>query len=121
MPLIHIHVQLSGLTSVCFRLSALTTLALIKDMITRPNKDLPGGIPAIIIPDNGVELKIPCMNNSKLLLHHRKLEHQTTNLISSVFFWHIDKEYSAKASWYNLFPILRHEENMTHQAKQTLL
>ncbi|MFK7163914.1 Mu transposase C-terminal domain-containing protein [Acinetobacter baumannii] len=40
--------------------SALTTLALIKDMITRPNLDLPGGIPSIIIPDNGVEFK----NNS---------------------------------------------------------
>src|SRR5690606_23312457 len=34
--------------------SATTTLAVIKDMITRPNQDLPGGIPSIIIPDNGV-------------------------------------------------------------------
>ena len=40
--------------------SATTTLAVIKDMITRPNQDLPGGIPSIIIPDNGVEFK----NNS---------------------------------------------------------
>ncbi len=37
--------------------SALTTLAVIKDMITRPNRNLPGGIPSIIIPDNGVEFK----------------------------------------------------------------
>lgn len=40
--------------------SATTTLAVIKDMITRPNQHLPGGIPSIIIPDNGVEFK----NNS---------------------------------------------------------
>jgi len=40
--------------------SATTTLAVIKDMITRPNQNLPGGIPSIIIPDNGVEFK----NNS---------------------------------------------------------
>ncbi len=37
--------------------SALTTLAVIKDMITRPNRGLPGGVPAQIIPDNGVEFK----------------------------------------------------------------
>lgn len=37
--------------------SALTTLAVIKDMITRPSRNLPGGIPSIIIPDNGVEFK----------------------------------------------------------------
>ncbi|BAP35773.1 hypothetical protein AS4_08330 [Acinetobacter guillouiae] len=40
--------------------SAGTTLAVIKDMVTRPNQELPGGIPSIIIPDNGVEFK----NNS---------------------------------------------------------
>jgi putative transposase len=40
--------------------SALTTLAVIKDMVTRQNRELPGGIPSIIIPDNGVEFK----NNS---------------------------------------------------------
>lgn len=40
--------------------SAMTTLAVIKDMITRPNNGLPGGIPSVIIPDNGVEFK----NNS---------------------------------------------------------
>lgn len=40
--------------------SALTTLAVIKDMITRPSRNLSGGIPSIIIPDNGVEFK----NNS---------------------------------------------------------
>ncbi len=37
--------------------SAMTTLAVIKDMITRPSRGLPGGIPSIIIPDNGVEFK----------------------------------------------------------------
>ncbi len=37
--------------------SALTTLAVIKDMITRPNRGLPGGIASIIIPDNGIEFK----------------------------------------------------------------
>ncbi|MDY6487769.1 DDE-type integrase/transposase/recombinase [Acinetobacter faecalis] len=37
--------------------SAATTLEVIKDMITRPNQKLPGGIPSIIIPDNGVEFK----------------------------------------------------------------
>lgn len=37
--------------------SAMTTLAVIRDMITRPNRGLPGGIPSIIIPDNGVEFK----------------------------------------------------------------
>lgn len=40
--------------------SAATTLETIKDMVTRPNHKLPGGIPSIIIPDNGVEFK----NNS---------------------------------------------------------
>lgn len=40
--------------------SAATTLETIRDMITRPNRKLPGGIPSIIIPDNGVEFK----NNS---------------------------------------------------------
>ncbi|NDY14482.1 transposase [Acinetobacter baumannii] len=40
--------------------SAMTTLAVIKDMITRPNNGLPGGIASIIIPDNGIEFK----NNS---------------------------------------------------------
>lgn len=37
--------------------SAMTTLAVIKDMITRPNHGLPGGIPTLVIPDNGVEFK----------------------------------------------------------------
>ncbi|WP_343597730.1 Mu transposase C-terminal domain-containing protein [Acinetobacter sp.] len=37
--------------------SALTTLAVIKDMITRHSYELPGGVPSIIIPDNGVEFK----------------------------------------------------------------
>lgn len=37
--------------------SAMTTLAVIKDMITRPNHGLSGGIASIIIPDNGVEFK----------------------------------------------------------------
>jgi len=37
--------------------SAATTLEVIKDMITRPNQKLPGGIPSIVIPDNGVEFK----------------------------------------------------------------
>lgn len=40
--------------------SAATTLETIKDMVTRPNQKLPGGIPSIIIPDNGIEFK----NNS---------------------------------------------------------
>lgn len=40
--------------------SAATTLETIKDMVTRPNHTLPGGIPSIIIPDNGIEFK----NNS---------------------------------------------------------
>ena len=40
--------------------SAATTLETIKDMVTRPNHKLPGGIPSIIIPDNGIEFK----NNS---------------------------------------------------------
>ncbi|KMU98869.1 DDE-type integrase/transposase/recombinase [Acinetobacter schindleri] len=40
--------------------SAATTLAVIKEMVTRPTLGLPGGIPSIIIPDNGVEFK----NNS---------------------------------------------------------
>jgi len=37
--------------------SAMTTLAVIRDMVTRPNHELPGGIASIIIPDNGVEFK----------------------------------------------------------------
>ncbi|MEN3968409.1 Mu transposase C-terminal domain-containing protein [Acinetobacter sp. BWR-L5] len=42
--------------------SAATTLEVIKDMITRPNQKLPGGIPSIIIPDNGVEFKNNSLN-----------------------------------------------------------
>jgi hypothetical protein len=44
------------LISICTP-SAATTLEVIKDMITRPNQKLPGGIPSIVIPDNGVEFK----------------------------------------------------------------
>ena len=33
------------------------TINLLKDMFTRPKKNLPGGIPSYIIPDNGVEFK----------------------------------------------------------------
>lgn len=40
--------------------SALTTMCVIRDMITRPQRGLPGGVPSQIIPDNGVEFK----NNS---------------------------------------------------------
>lgn len=40
--------------------SALTTLCVIKNMITRPNNNLPGGVPGLIVPDNGIEFK----NNS---------------------------------------------------------
>ncbi len=37
--------------------SAATTLGVVKDMLTRPNSGLPGGIPVYLIPDNGVEFK----------------------------------------------------------------
>lgn len=37
--------------------SAVTTLAALKDMLTRPSRGLPGGIPSQIVPDNGVEFK----------------------------------------------------------------
>lgn len=37
--------------------SATTSLAALIDMITRPNRGLPGGIPSKITPDNGVEFK----------------------------------------------------------------
>lgn len=37
--------------------SALTTLGALKDMLTRPNRGLPGGICVILIPDNGVDFK----------------------------------------------------------------
>lgn len=37
--------------------SAATTLGVVKDMLTRPNTGLPGGIPVYLIPDNGVEFK----------------------------------------------------------------
>ncbi|APU47943.1 MULTISPECIES: Mu transposase C-terminal domain-containing protein [Acinetobacter] len=40
--------------------SALTTMCVIRDMITRPQRGLSGGVPSQIIPDNGVEFK----NNS---------------------------------------------------------
>lgn len=35
--------------------SAFTALAALKDMLSRPNRGLPGGIPARIVPDNGIE------------------------------------------------------------------
>lgn len=34
-----------------------STINLLKDMFTRPAMDLPGGIPASIVPDNGAEFK----------------------------------------------------------------
>ena len=37
--------------------NASSTLATIKDMLDRPHQGLPGGIPSLIIPDNGVEFK----------------------------------------------------------------
>lgn len=37
--------------------SAATTLGVVKDMLTRPNSGLPGGIPVYLIPDNGTEFK----------------------------------------------------------------
>lgn len=37
--------------------STTTTLAVVKDMLTRPIENLPGGVPVYIIPDNGVEFK----------------------------------------------------------------
>lgn len=37
--------------------SATTTLALLKKMLLRPSQNLPGGIPSLIVPDNGVEFK----------------------------------------------------------------
>ncbi|MEE9885521.1 DDE-type integrase/transposase/recombinase [Acinetobacter nosocomialis] len=40
--------------------SALTTMCVIKDMVCRPKRGLPGGVPSQIIPDNGIEFK----NNS---------------------------------------------------------
>lgn len=41
-----------------------TSLQALKDMITRPTKNLMGGIPAVIVPDNGTEY----INNSFLRL-----------------------------------------------------
>ncbi|CAG9180650.1 transposase [Cupriavidus pinatubonensis] len=38
-----------------YKASATTTLAVVKDMFTRPTRGLPGGIPVHLIPDNGVE------------------------------------------------------------------
>lgn len=38
-----------------YKASATTTLAVVKDMFTRPARGLPGGIPVHLIPDNGVE------------------------------------------------------------------
>lgn len=37
--------------------SATTTLAAVKDMLTRLGRGLPGGVPVRIIPDNGVDFK----------------------------------------------------------------
>lgn len=37
--------------------SATTTLAAVKDMLTRLTRGLPGGVPVRIIPDNGVDFK----------------------------------------------------------------
>ncbi|WP_199406828.1 Mu transposase C-terminal domain-containing protein [Chromobacterium sp. ATCC 53434] len=37
--------------------SAATALAAVKNMLTRPERGLPGGVPVRIVPDNGVEFK----------------------------------------------------------------
>lgn len=37
--------------------SATTTLGALKDMLTRPNRGLPGGVCVVLIPDNGVDFK----------------------------------------------------------------
>lgn len=63
-------------------------MCVIRDMITRPQRGLPGGVPSQIIPDNGVEFK----NNSfarlcetlKLPLRHRRSARQIINRILKV-------------------------------------
>lgn len=37
--------------------STTTTLAVLKDMLTRPNRGLPGGVCVYLFPDNGIEFK----------------------------------------------------------------
>jgi putative transposase len=42
--------------------SAATALAALQDMLTRPNRGLPGGVAVVIVPDNGVEFKNSAFN-----------------------------------------------------------
>ena len=51
--------------------STVTTLGVVKDMLTRPLFNLPGGIPVYLIPDNGVEFRNSGVERlmSKLLVH----------------------------------------------------
>jgi transposase InsO family protein len=104
--------------------SALTTLALIKDMITRPNKDLPGGIPSIIIPDNGVEFK----NNSLArVCEQLKITITPSQIGTPNNKPHIERFFGTLTEGIlqnflvQLSLILRHEGNMTHLAKPALL
>lgn len=46
------------------------TINLLKDMFTRPQRNLPGGIPDYIIPDNGVEFK---NNTLSYICENRKI------------------------------------------------
>jgi len=40
-----------------FPVNTSSTLAVFRDMLERPHTGLPGGVPSLIIPDNGVEFK----------------------------------------------------------------
>ncbi|EMU25422.1 Mu transposase C-terminal domain-containing protein, partial [Acinetobacter baumannii] len=50
--------------------SATTTLALLKNMLLRPSQNLPGGIPSLIVPDNGVEFKNTALSH---ICNHLKI------------------------------------------------
>lgn len=50
--------------------SATTTLALLKNMLLRPSQNLPGGIPSLIVPDNGVEFKNSALSH---ICNHLKI------------------------------------------------
>lgn len=55
---IDIHTRcIIGLYISMLPVNASSTLGVLKDMLNRPHNGFPGGIPSLIIPDNGVEFK----------------------------------------------------------------
>lgn len=105
--------------------SALTTLCVIRNMITRHHQGLPGGIPSQIVPDNGVEFK----NNSlsrlcetlKITITPSQVGTPNNKPHIESFFRTLTEGIIQKLSGTTFSnPVVRGDYNATKQAKMTL-